>query len=75
MEEMAKQRLYPTSLRLVDNEQFMFGQALKPTEPSSWKALLAKIAKYYITNVKGFKPDEICAATCLFEGDKVTCDM
>ena len=75
MEEMAKQRLYPTSLRLVDNEQFMFGQALKPVEPSVVKKMLGELARYYITKVKGFKPEEMCAATCLFEGDKDICDL
>ena len=73
MEEMAKQRLYPTSLRLVDNEQFLFGQAIKPEEKSKWKKILAEIGRYYITTVKGFNLKEICAATCLFEGDKDIC--
>jgi alkyldihydroxyacetonephosphate synthase len=45
MEEMAKQKLYPTSLRLVDNLQFGFGQALKPAETDRWKILKGKIAK------------------------------
>lgn len=40
MEEMAKQKLYPTSLRLVDNIQFQFGQALKPAEPSRSKRII-----------------------------------
>lgn len=74
MEEMARQKLYPTSLRLVDNEQFLFGQALKPAE-SKFKKLLSKAAQLWITKVKGFKLEEICAATCLFEGDKEYCEM
>jgi len=40
MEEMAKQKLYPSSLRLVDNIQFQFGQALKPAEPSRAKHII-----------------------------------
>ncbi|KJH41490.1 FAD linked oxidase protein [Dictyocaulus viviparus] len=42
--EVARQRIQPASLRLVDNEQFIMGQALK------------------------IEIDEICAATCVFEG-------
>lgn len=75
MEEMSKQRVYPTSLRLVDNEQFMFGQALKPEEPSKWKKFMGEVAKYYLTAVKGFDMKQIAAATCLFEGDKDSCDI
>lgn len=70
MEEMAKQKLYPTSLRLVDNLQFGFGQALKPAETDKWKILKAKLAKQYIAKIKGFKADAVVAATCLFEGPK-----
>ena len=75
MEEMSKQKLYPTSLRLVDNIQFQFGQALKPAEPSRAKRIINQIKKYYVLKVKGFKEDEMAAATCLFEGPKELCEM
>ena len=68
MEEMSKLKMYPTSLRLVDNPQFTFGQALKPAETDRWKILKGKIAKQYILKVKGFEPTALVAATCLFEG-------
>jgi len=68
MEEMAKQRMYPTSLRLVDNIQFQFGQALKPGEPSRAKRIINEIKKFYVLNIKGFKAEEMVAATCLMEG-------
>jgi alkyldihydroxyacetonephosphate synthase len=45
MEEMAKERLYPSSIRLVDNIQFQFGQALKPAEPSRSKRIINEIKK------------------------------
>ena len=45
MEEMSKQASYPTSLRLVDNIQFQFGQALKPAEPSRMKRIINEIKK------------------------------
>ena len=70
MEEMAKLKIYPTSLRLVDNIQFQFGQSLKPAEKSRAKQILNEIKKHYLLRIKGFKADEMCAATCLFEGPK-----
>ena len=75
MEEMSKQTLYPSSLRLVDNIQFQFGQALKPAEPSKAKKIINEIKKQYLLKVKGFKVDEMVAATCLFEGNKAEVEM
>lgn len=70
MEEMSKQAMYPTSLRLVDNIQFRFGQSLKPQENSKSKEILDKIKKFYLTKIKKFNPEQMVAATCLFEGQK-----
>ena len=75
MEEMSKQKLYPSSLRLVDNIQFQFGQALKPKEPSMQKRVMNQIKKFFVLNVKGFKANEMVAATCLFEGPKDVCEL
>ena len=72
---MAKQKIYPTSLRLVDNIQFLLGQALKPAEPHLSKRIIAAIKKYYLLNIKGFKQEEMAAATCMFEGPKDICEM
>jgi len=74
MEEMAKERIYPSSIRLVDNIQFQFGQALKPAEPSRSKRIINEIKKQYVLKIKGYKPDEMVAATCLFEGPKDICE-
>lgn len=70
MEEMSKQAMYPTSLRLVDNIQFRFGQSLKPQENSKSKEILDQIKKFYLTKIKKFDPSQMVAATCLFEGQK-----
>lgn len=70
MEEMSKLKMYPTSLRLVDNPQFTFGQALKPPEKDKKKIIMSKIAKAYITRFKGFDPKAVVAATVLYEGPK-----
>uniref|UniRef100_A0A0N5C879 Alkylglycerone-phosphate synthase n=1 Tax=Strongyloides papillosus TaxID=174720 RepID=A0A0N5C879_STREA len=66
--EVARQRIQPASLRLVDNTQFQMGQAMKTKNPSYWKAFTSELAKFYVTKIKGFKVDEIVVATCVFEG-------
>lgn len=55
------------SIRLMDNAQFRFGQALRPDEKSfgSW---LDVLKKNYLSHVHGFRLDSICVMTILFEG-------
>lgn len=48
------QRIQPASLRLVDNVQFIMGQALKVATNSYWAALKSSLGKMYITKWKGF---------------------
>jgi alkyldihydroxyacetonephosphate synthase len=48
---------------------------LKPGEPSRAKRILDEIKKQYLFKVKGFKPDQMVAATCLLEGPKDIVDM
>ncbi|XP_050480477.1 alkyldihydroxyacetonephosphate synthase isoform X1 [Bombus huntii] len=67
LREVAKERCQPTSIRLMDNEQFQFGQMLRPE--SSWSGLILQgLKQAYITRIKRFKWDQICVATLLFEG-------
>ncbi|MFH4975664.1 hypothetical protein AB6A40_002373 [Gnathostoma spinigerum] len=66
--EVARMQCQPASLRLVDNEQFIMGQALKLAPKSYWEALSSKVSKLYVTVWKGFKVDEMVAATIVFEG-------
>ncbi|XP_034477728.1 alkyldihydroxyacetonephosphate synthase [Drosophila innubila] len=68
MREVARRRCQPASVRLMDNEQFIFGQALKPEK--SWLAsCLDAVKQRYVTSWKGIDLAHICAATLLFEGD------
>ncbi|XP_067015174.2 alkylglycerone-phosphate synthase [Anabrus simplex] len=69
LREVARQRCQPASIRLMDNEQFKFGQALRPT-PGYFGLLLDGLKKIYITKIKGFDVNQMCAATLLFEGEK-----
>ncbi|RXG52385.1 Alkyldihydroxyacetonephosphate synthase, peroxisomal, partial [Armadillidium vulgare] len=67
LREVAYHRCQPASIRLLDNEQFKFGHALKP--PSTLFGLLSDgIKKIYLTKIKGFNLNEMCVATLLFEG-------
>jgi alkyldihydroxyacetonephosphate synthase len=70
MREVAAQRCAPASIRLVDNEQFVFGQALKPAPESYLAALSGTLKKLYVTRWKGFNVDEMCAMTVVFEGSE-----
>ncbi|XP_041119372.1 alkyldihydroxyacetonephosphate synthase, peroxisomal-like [Polyodon spathula] len=70
LREVAKQRCAPASIRLMDNEQFQFGHALKPQVSSIFTSFLDGLKKFYITKFKGFDPNRLCVATLLFEGDR-----
>lgn len=70
LRQVAKARCQPASIRLMDNEQFQFGQMLRPE--SNWPGLILQgLKEVYITRIKRFKWDQICVATLLFEGDTV----
>ncbi|XP_041371951.1 alkyldihydroxyacetonephosphate synthase, peroxisomal-like [Gigantopelta aegis] len=70
LREIARQRCAPASIRLVDNEQFQFGHALKPEVNSILTSFLDGLKKLYITKLKGFDPSQLTVATLLFEGTK-----
>ena len=57
----------PASVRLVDNTQFKFSQALKPAS-KGLKVIKSQVEKAFVTKVKGFDPDQMVACTLVFEG-------
>ena len=61
------QRYQPASLRLLDNEQFEFGQALRPAK-GPFGLLLDGIKHFYLTRLKGLDIKKICVATIVMEG-------
>lgn len=67
--EIAKKRCQPASIRLMDNEQFKFGQGLK-TDNGFFSNLTDYLKKFALTKIKGLDLDKICVATLLFEGEK-----
>ncbi|PIO59143.1 hypothetical protein TELCIR_19402, partial [Teladorsagia circumcincta] len=47
-------RIQPASLRLVDNVQFVMGQALRLAEKTYWASLKHSISFLYLTKWRGF---------------------
>jgi len=67
--DLSQTNFIPASIRLVDNTQFQFGIALK-AHVSGWRAYLDKLKKFYVTQIKGFDPNQMVAATLLMEGSE-----
>ncbi len=69
MQRLAHSGFVPASIRLVDNVQFRFGQALKPPS-SGTKAWADRLKKFYVLKLRGFDPFEMVAATIVMEGSR-----
>eukprot|EP01091_Cochliopodium_minus_P020029 TRINITY_DN8619_c0_g1_i1.p1 TRINITY_DN8619_c0_g1~~TRINITY_DN8619_c0_g1_i1.p1 ORF type:complete len:613 (-),score=168.47 TRINITY_DN8619_c0_g1_i1:74-1912(-) len=70
LREVTRQRIFPSSIRLVDNMQFQFGQTLKPEVHSRFEKFMDTVKKFYVTKLMKFDVDKMVAATLVFEGDK-----
>ena len=70
LKEVYDENLRPSSIRLVDNEQFKFGQALKPEKTSFFEIIIDKIKKFYLLKILGFDVDKMVACTLMIEGTK-----
>jgi len=70
MYEVAMKKCAPVSIRLVDNVQFQFGQALKPGKEGWLIPIMDKIKKWYVLNRLKFNANNMVAATLTFEGSK-----
>lgn len=69
LKEVEETGLTPASLRVVDNNQFRFGQALKP-EKSWFKHVLDMIVKFFLFYILRFDLYSMVAATVVMEGSK-----
>jgi alkyldihydroxyacetonephosphate synthase len=69
MYELAQQDRPPASVRLMDNLQFQFGQALKPVTGGA-KKLKSRAEKWLVTGPLGYHPDRMVAVTLVFEGTR-----
>ena len=65
--DLSQAGVLPASIRLVDNVQFRFGQALK-ARPTSSEKLMSQVQKTFLFSIKGFDPHELVAATIVMEG-------
>lgn len=65
--DLAHSGFLPASVRLVDNHQFRFSQALKP-KATGVDTYLDRLKKFYVLNLKGFDPQQMVAATIVMEG-------
>jgi alkyldihydroxyacetonephosphate synthase len=69
LREVARKRCQPASIRLMDNEQFMFGQTLKHDE-GLFGIVVDKLKKFALTSIKGCDLKKVAVVTLLFEGTK-----
>ncbi len=67
LEALTRRGDLPASVRLVDNLQFQFGQALKPAA-RGWRVAKSRIERAYVTRLRGFDPQQMVACTLVFEG-------
>ena len=59
----------PASIRLVNNKEFRFGQALK-AKPTFWKARISRLQTFFLLRILGFDSKEMVACSILMEGSK-----
>ncbi len=62
-----REGVLPASIRLVNNNEFRFGQALKP-EAVGLKKIEQRIQRFFLFKVKGFDANELAACTIAMEG-------
>ena len=67
--QLTQQGNLPASVRLVDNLQFQFSQALKPRS-TGWKVYKSAFERWYVTKLRRFDPEKMVACTLVFEGSK-----
>jgi alkyldihydroxyacetonephosphate synthase len=67
MRDVERSGCKPASVRLMDNLQFQFGQAVKPPK-SGAAALMSKLERAFVLGARGFGANEMVACTLLFEG-------
>jgi alkyldihydroxyacetonephosphate synthase len=63
------ERVLPASIRLVNNREFRFGQALKPAAHGV-AAVKAQVQRIFLTRVLGFDPSRLAACTVVMEGTR-----
>jgi alkyldihydroxyacetonephosphate synthase len=68
--ELQRSGCVPASVRVMDNTQFHFGQALQPKARGLGAKVKSEIQKAVVTRLKGFDPHQLAIATVVFEGSR-----
>jgi alkyldihydroxyacetonephosphate synthase len=74
IKKVEREGVIPASLRMVDNEQFRFGSALKDI-PTGFSKLKADMVKRYVLEIKQFDEHEMVMVTSVVEGPKLLTDF
>ncbi len=69
LHQLAQTAFVPASIRLVDNVQFRFGQALKP-RARGLEAKVDWLKKFYVLKLRRFDPHQMAATTIVMEGSR-----
>lgn len=72
--DLQRAGVVPASVRVMDNTQFQFGQALKPASSGLAHKAKSKIERAFVERIKGFDVEKMAAATIVFEGTKEEVD-
>ncbi len=64
---LRKTGVLPASIRLVNNNEFRFGQALQG-EPTFWGSLQRRLQRFVLFQLKNFDPKSLAACTIVMEG-------
>jgi alkyldihydroxyacetonephosphate synthase len=67
LHELSNSAFLPASIRLVDNNQFRFGLALKPATGAAGR-MKSALQKTFIQRVKGIDVSQMAVATIVMEG-------
>ena len=69
LKELRREEVLPASIRLVNNFEFRFGQALKPA-PGFFKGMVQRAQKFLLLKILRFKPLEMAACSIVMEGSR-----
>ena len=64
---LRKTGVLPASIRLVNNNEFRFGQALQG-EPTFWGSWQRRLQRFVLFQLKNFDPKSLAACTIVMEG-------
>ena len=68
MYDVAMAKMWPASIRLMDNNQFVFGMSLKTEVKSKTHELMDKAKKFVVTEILKYEPEKMCLCTIVYEG-------